>query len=133
MAVATTLDEMPTLRLVTLRRLVRRTVPPVVFEQETPLGVIEDVLQQIPAATAILVDGARIYQGTLGLPDVRGCDRTQSAEQAMTIDTPVLRAEDDVDVARSAMRTTDRVLVIAPDGELLGVLTIDDLASRPSR
>jgi hypothetical protein len=31
------------------------------------------------------------------------------------------------------MRITDRVLVIAPDGDLLGVLTAEDLAARPSR
>jgi len=126
------IDELPTLRLVTLRRLVRRTVPPIVFDQATPLGVVEDALAQVPDATAVLVDTSRVYQGTLRLPDLVFCDRTAPAEEAMSIVTPVLFGEEDLAAARTAMSSadTDRVLVIAPDGELLGVLTERDLDDR---
>lgn len=126
------IDELPTLRLVTLRRLVRRTVPPIVFDQKTPIGVVGDILAQIPDATAVLIDGSRVYQGTLRLHDLSACDRTSPAEQVMSILTPVLLGEEDIDAAQAAMSSsdTDRVLVIAPDGELLGVLTDRDLADR---
>lgn len=126
------IDELPTLRLVTLRRLVGRTQPPVVFDQATPIGVVEDVLERQPSATAVLVDGAHVYQGTLRLADLADRERTLPAERVMAIGTPVLQAEDDLEAARLAMQRseTDRVLVIAPDGELLGVLTDRDLGGR---
>lgn len=126
------LDEQPTLRLYTLRRLVRRTVPPIIFDHATPIGIVEDVLSQVPSATAVVIDEARVFQGTVRLIDLADRDRTAPIERVMTDVTPILLAEDDIDAAESAMRSfeTDRIVVIAPDGELLGVLTDSDLAER---
>jgi CBS domain-containing protein len=132
---ATHTDELPTLRLVTLRRLVRGTASPIVFDQETHVDEIEVALQGAPGAVVILVDGAGVLQGTLRLGDLRQLDPAARAAHVMSRGTPMIDAENDIEAARLLMKcsATDRLLVVTPTGELLGVVTDGDLATAPSR
>ena len=101
-------EELPTLRMVTLRRLVARVARfHVIVLGESPLR----------DSPAVVVDGDGVFLGTLCFGE---------AEPRMT---PVVLAEDDVDAARRAMREhdIDRVAVIDPTGDLLGVVTAADL------
>jgi hypothetical protein len=123
-------DDVQTLRLVTLRRLVKGTTPPLVFEETTPLESISEALKQTPDATAVLVDTNAVLQGTLRLGEIQELDGDVPAAWVMSRGAPVLEAEDDVDAARCAMSkgSANRVVVIGLTGELLGVLTERDIA-----
>lgn len=122
-------DEQPTLRLVTLRRLVRGTRPPVVLAQDVRVADVRRAFASEPSTVIVLVDDANVLCGTLRLADLTAMnDCCASAGDVMRA-APVLAAEDDIETARRAMDSaaTDRVVVIDTAGELLGVLTDRDL------
>lgn len=126
-------DDMPTLRLVTLRRLVRQAIPPVVLAQDARVVDVERALRLQPGTVAVLVDRSNVLQGTLRLGDLdrAGGDQGERAAHLMR-PAPVLEAEHDIEAARAAMSMsgTDRVVVIGTSGELLGVLTDGDVRVR---
>lgn len=122
-------DELPTLRLVTLRRLVRGTRPPLVFAHDVRVAVVQQAFAREPSTVVVLVDDANVLCGTLRLADLSAMnDGCASVGDVMRV-APVLEAEDDIETARCAMNSaaTDRVVVIDTAGELLGVLTDRDL------
>jgi CBS domain-containing protein len=120
-------DTILTVRLVTLRRLVRQSAPPITFHEATPVGDVLAALRAAPHAIAILVDNDGVLTGTLNLAEAGRCDRATRARDAASTAAPILAAEDDVGAAREAMKRSDRALVISAKGELLGVLTARDL------
>jgi Mg/Co/Ni transporter MgtE len=129
MAVCSLPEDVPTLRLVTLRRLVKGVAPSLVFEETTPLESIAEALHDDPDATAVLVDRDSVLQGTLRLAELADWEGDVPAAWVMERGAPVLEAENDIEAARYAMRKgdTDRVVIVSPSGELLGILTDRDL------
>lgn len=124
-------EDVATLRLVTLRRLVKATVPPLVFEGTATVDEVRAALREIPSATAVVIDECSVLQGTLRLDDIDDSDHDSRASDVMSRDAIVLEAENDPETARDAMeRTGGPVLVVSPSGELLGVLTPQDLIRR---
>ena len=127
-----TTDDLPTLRLVTLRRLLSNTVPPLVFDTSANIAAMKAALRDSPSSIAVLVDHDNILHGTVCLADLAAVDGAQPASTVMATATPVLAAENDVEAAYLEMFThhADRVLVVDPTGRLLGVLTMRDLTER---
>jgi CBS domain-containing protein len=119
--------EAPTLRLRTLRMLLRRTPAPQIFDAWTPVEDIALVLQG--GGTAVIVDDSNVLCGTLTLDDVASHDPHLPAAELMQAAPLVLLPEEDPEVARVAMsRThTDRIAVADHRGELLGILSAQDL------
>ena len=122
-------NDAPTLRLVTLRRLLGRREPPMVFDTRTIVSLIARALATSPATFAAIVDAASILRGTLCLADLADHDPAAAAEVAMVTLAPIMRPEDDVEDALLEMmaHAADRVLVVDSKGILLGVLTERDL------
>jgi predicted transcriptional regulator len=120
-------DELPTLRMSTLRRLLRQTVPPIVIDPSTPIATVARTLAAQPGATAVLVDASLVLRGTLAIDDLDGPN--DHAAEAIAVKTPMMEPETDLDSARMTMQLAgvDRVLVVAFNGQLLGVITRDDL------
>jgi CBS domain containing-hemolysin-like protein len=127
-------DEMPTLRLVTLRRLVRRSAPVTVVHASTTAKTVSVLLRASPRSTAVVVDRDGVLLGTLCLEDLAGVDPSDTADHAM-VEVPIMAPEHDADAALVAMYThaRDRVLVVDADGRLLGVLTRRDVSARTPR
>jgi predicted transcriptional regulator len=129
-------QDMPTLRLWTLRKLLAHTPPPLVFDQASPIGVIADALAETRNALAVLVDPAQNFRGILSHELVARGERTTPADQVMTTRTTVMEPEADVEAAVAMIREyeLDHVLVVTANGRLLGVLSRGDLeaAGRPS-
>jgi len=121
-------DDFATLRLITLRLLVRDTAAPIIFDVAVAIGEVERVLREQPEATAIFVDGG-VLQGTLRLEDLFAIDPAERAENVMSREAPVIVAENDLAAAQRAMAAShaNRIVVVNPAGELLGVLTEWDL------
>jgi Mg/Co/Ni transporter MgtE len=123
------IDGNPTLRLVTLRRLIRKSTPPLIVEASTKTSLVSAALRKSPGATAVVVDSRRVLQGTVRLAELVAAPNDEPIERAMSTTTPQLEPENDTESARLWMdaRHTDRVLVVSPDGALMGVLTRGDL------
>ena len=122
-------DDLPTLRIITLRRIVARRAPPLVFDSRTTIATIDDAFQQSSTAFAALIDSAGVLRGTLCVADLADIDRNASADAVMVTNAPIVRPEDDIDEAHLEMSAhgADRVLVVESSGVLLGVLTERDL------
>jgi CBS domain-containing protein len=120
-------DDLPTLRLVTLRRLLPRHGRTLAFELATPVAQVAAALGG-SAAIAAVVDGTGILQGTVALADLCDCDPACPIGAVMQRDASVLQAELELEQAWSLVRD-DRVLVVDADGRLLGILTRRDLAA----
>jgi len=120
---------MPTVRLRTLRRVVRGLAPPLVVSTMAPVGAVIEALASSPQATAVVVDVSHTVRGTVQLRELVGADADVAIERVMATHDPVMEPERDVDSARLelAARGADRVLVATSDGDLLGVLTRTDL------
>ena len=58
-------DEQPTLRLVTLRRLVRGTRPPLVLAQDVRVADVQQAFAREPGTVVVLVDDANVLELTL--------------------------------------------------------------------
>ncbi len=124
-------SESPTLRLVTLRRLVAKATAPLIFDAATDIGTVVHRLEASATRVAVLVDDGGVLEGTVCLDQLRDADHALPARAAMTMATPVLVSECDIGEARSAMMShgSDRVAVITPAGQLLGVLTAADVGA----
>lgn len=111
------LDDVPTLRIVTLRSLLAHRAP-VVLPADAPAATLARVHADAPAAIVALVDRTGLLIGT-----------RRARDRAIVRDAPQLRAKDDVDTARTALRRAgaDRALVVTADGQLLGILGAEDL------
>ena len=122
-------DDTPTLRIITLRRIVARRAPPLVFDSRTTIAVIIDTLQQTSTSFAALIDSTGVLRGTLCIADLADIDRNACADAVMVTNAPIVRPEDDIDEAHLEMTAhgADRVLVVESSGVLLGVLTERDL------
>ena len=122
-------EDMPTLRIITLRRIVARRAPPLVFDSRTTIAVIADTLLQSSTNFAALIDSEGVLRGTLCVADLADIDRNASADAVMVTNAPIIRPEDDIDEAHLEMTAhgADRVLVVESSGVLLGVLTERDL------
>lgn len=125
-------DDVPTLRLVTLRQLLRATLPPVVLGVGTSVEFVRRALGEIPGAMGVVVDPASMLVGTITLHELIGCAGDVAIERVMSAATAIVGPEQDIDAARTAMRAhdTDRVIVVDHDGSLLGILHASDLQRR---
>ena len=129
-------EDVPTQRLVTLRRLVSGRSHPPVFDQRARIHAVEGALREAPEAVVVLVDHAGVLQGTLRLEDLHAGDaRSMHVEAVMAREAPIMDPESSLEAAMSVMQAhqADRVLVVTPSGELLGVLTDDDLRRHARR
>lgn len=123
-------DDLPTLRLSTLRRLLARSPPLDVFDQTTPLSEIERALCSSCASIAILVDSMNILRGTVSHAELeRIDDHAAPAEAVMSRRVVSMLPETDIEAAYVTMMVhrTDHVLVVTASGELLGALSKADL------
>jgi CBS domain-containing protein len=129
--------ELPTVRLATLRRLLKTKPAPLVFARDTPLRIVDEALGELPQSTVVLVDRDHALCGVLAaanLPEHH--DQAARADVAMSTRIVFLEPEHDVDSALATLEANhaDHV-VVALAGELLGVLSRADLerAHRPRR
>ena len=125
-------DDVPTLRLVTLRGLVRATVPPIIIGVGTSVEFVRRTLAEMLGAIGVVVDPASVLVGTIALHELTGCASDAVIERVMSPTTAIVGPEQDIDAARTAMRAheTDRVIVVDHDGSLLGILRAGDLSRR---
>jgi CBS domain-containing protein len=113
--------------MLSLRRLIRDSVPPIVLEPSTPTSTVARMVAARPGAIAVLMDASFVVRGTLALEELHG--PSEHAADRLAVTTPMLEPETDVESARTTMRLAgvDRVLVVAYTGQLLGVITRSDL------
>jgi predicted transcriptional regulator len=129
--------ELPTLRLATLRRLLKTKPAPLVFARDTPLRIVDEALGELPQSTVVLVDRDHSLCGVLPVANLaKDHDQAARADVAMSTSIVFLEPEHDVDAALASLEANhaDHV-VVALAGELLGVLSRADLerAHRPRR
>ena len=129
--------ELPTLRLATLRRLLKTKPAPLVFARDTPLRIVDEALGELPQSTVVLVDRDHSLCGVLPVANLAADhDQTARADVAMSTSIVFLEPEYDVDSALATLEAhhADHV-VVALAGELFGVLSRADLerAHRPRR
>lgn len=129
--------ELPTVRLATLRRLLKTKPAPLVFARDTPLRIVDEALGELPQSTVVLVDRDHSLCGVLAVANLPAdYDEAARADVAMSTRIVFLEPEHDVDAALATLDANhaDHV-VVALAGELLGVLSRADLerAHRPRR
>lgn len=128
--------ELTTVRLATLRRLLRTKPAPLVFARDTPLRIVDEALRELPQATVVLVDRDHSLCGVVVVADLPSGDHAARADVAMSTRIVVLEPEHDVEAALATLDAhhADHV-VVALAGALLGVLSRSDLqrAHRPRR
>ena len=128
--------ELTTVRLATLRRLLRTKPAPLVFARDTPLRIVDEALRELPQATVVLVDRDHALCGVVEVADLLSGDHAARADVAMSTRIVVLEPEHDVEAALATLDAhhADHV-VVALAGALLGVLSRADLqrAHRPRR
>jgi CBS domain-containing protein len=123
-------EDLPTLRLTTLRRLLSKTAPPMVFDESICVSDIEQVLALSPGSLAVLVDAANVLQGTLSAAELElVADHSVCAANVMSRRVVSLLPETDLDTAVATMlvHRTDHVLVVTASGQLLGAFSKHDL------
>ena len=116
-------NEADTLRLVTLRRLVRGTCA-VVVPRHVSAATIAHRVRAIGATHAVVVDDAQVVCGVIAAAQVTRGFSQERADAVMSERFVVMAPEDDADEAVAALDAAgaERVVVVAHDGELLGVL-----------
>jgi CBS domain-containing protein len=121
-------SEIITLRLKTLRRLLGRERPLRVFDAGTSIGEVRWELAGTSAIAAIVgIDG--VLSGTASFEDLSGFDPDVAVGDVMDRAAPTAEAELEVEDAWHLLqeRHADRVVVVSPSGELLGILTSAEL------
>jgi len=129
-------QDLPTLRLRTLRRELVGVLPPIVLDARAPLIEVERALIDAGGGLAILVDASGVFQGTVSLAELRAADDGRAAAATrMSSRVPMMEPESEVEGAMRAMghAGVEHVLVVAADGALLGVLSRRDLERRAAR
>jgi Mg/Co/Ni transporter MgtE len=123
------MDEIATLRMRTLRMLLRRsTVPLVVIEESATLEDVRRVVRERRAPLVVVVDAEHALLGTVSPAQLAGDDGAPTRVAA-------LRAEEDVDATAARVLAEDLayVLVIESTGELIGILSAAAITDRPAR
>ena len=123
------MDEIATLRLRTLRMLLRRsTVPLVVIDESASLEDVRRVVRERHAPLVVVVNAAQALLGTVSPAQLAGDDGAPARVAA-------LRAEEDVDATAARVIAEDLayVLVIESTGELIGILSAAAITARPAR
>jgi len=123
-----------TLRIQTLRRLLARDRPVRVFDATTSIGEVRWELADTRGIAAI-VDDAGVLSGTATLDDLAAGQPDCSVSDVMDREAPTAPAELEVEDAWQLLQQhhADRVVVISPSGELLGILTIAELDAARGR
>ena len=121
-------DDLPTLRMMTLRRLLATVPQPLVVEASTEVAAVEAGLREKRAGVAVVVDNGGVLRGTLQLEDLAACAGHTHADEVMATANPALEPESGLEDAEQSFAGGCRcVLVVASTGQLLGVLTKRDL------
>jgi CBS domain-containing protein len=121
-------SEGTTLRLKTLRRLLGRDRPLRVFDAGSSIGEVRWELAGTTTIAAIVgIDG--VLSGTASFEDLAGYDPEVVVGDVMDRAAPMAAAEEEVEDAWQLLqeRHADRVVVVSPSGELLGILTSSEL------
>lgn len=126
-------DEAPTLRLTTLRTLVRHAPPLAVVPISTPLADLADVLLD-HRVWIVVVDQEGMLAGVLSSENAMralACDPDGWVADHMARSSILLSAEADIEEAWGAVihQDADHVLVASAHGDLLGVLQTSLLAT----
>jgi CBS domain-containing protein len=123
-------SETSTLRLRTLRRLLGRDRQLRVFNTAALVGEVRWELANTRTIAAV-VDDDGVLAGTVSVVDIAGFSPDRSVGEVMTTTAPTAAAESEVEDAWQLARKerADRVVVISPKGELLGILSIGELAA----
>lgn len=129
----TTEDEAPTLRLTTLRTLVRHAPPLAVVPLSTPLADLVEVLID-HRVWIVVVDDQGMLAGVLSSDNAMRalkCDPDGWVADHMARSSILLSAEADIDEAWGAVihEDADHVLVASAHGDLLGVIQTSLLAT----
>lgn len=129
----TTEDEAPTLRLTTLRTLVRHAPPLAVVPLSTPLTDLAEILLD-HRVWIVVVDAAGMLTGVLSGEDALRalkCDPDGWVADHMERSSILMGAEADIEDAWAAARAEDasHVLVASAHGDLLGVIQTPLLAT----
>jgi CBS domain-containing protein len=114
-------DETPTQRLYTLRRLLKGTAPPLIFDESTPLEMVERALLASPSSLAVVVDASNSLCGVFS--------RSERGTSCTSTRAVILEPETEVEGASHTMDTehVEHVLVVTSAGELLGVVSRRDI------
>ena len=124
-------DELPTLRLRTLRRLLAGR-PIVALHHAMPVAVARALFREARVPIAAVVDeGGDTLCGTIAWRDLRRVDDGErSLGEVMEHDYVTVAAESDLDAALAMMTEhgVDHVIVVGVDGELVGILDAHDLS-----
>jgi CBS domain-containing protein len=123
-------SETSTLRLRTLRRLLGRDRQLRVFNLSVLVGEVRWELANTRAIAAV-VDDAGVLVGTASVVDIAGFSPDRAVGEVMETNAPTAAAESEVEDAWQLARAqrADRVVVISPKDELLGILSIGELAA----
>ena len=126
-------DEAPTLRLTTLRTLVRHAPPLAIVPLSTPLSDLAEVLID-HRVWIVVVDKAGMLEGVLSSDNAMRalkCDPDGWVADHMARSSILLPAEADIEEAWAAVihQDADHVLVASARGDLLGVIQTSLLAT----
>jgi Mg/Co/Ni transporter MgtE len=123
-------SEATTLRLRTLRRLLGRDRQLRMFGAAVSVGEVRWELSSSRTIAAI-VDDNGVLAGTVSIVDLAGIAPDRSVGEIMDRSAPTAAAELEVEDAWQLARAqrADRVVVVSPNGELLGILSIGELAA----
>jgi CBS domain-containing protein len=123
-------SEATTLRLRTLRRLLGRDRQLRIFGAAASIGEVRWELANTRAIAAI-VDDSGVLAGTASVVDIAGFAPDRAVGEVMQTNPLTAAAETEVEDAWQLAKTerADRVVVVSPKGELLGILSISELAA----
>ena len=126
-------NDLPTLRLTTLRTLTRHAPPLAVVHVSTPLANLEPMLVD-ERSWVVAVDDDGILRGVLSHDDAEYAlriDHDGWVTDYMARSSITLDAECEIAEACAAVEAegVDHVLVVSPGGELLGVVLAGVLAT----
>jgi Mg/Co/Ni transporter MgtE len=126
--------EATTLRLQTLRRLLGRERQLRVFGAAATIGEVRWELGDTRAIAAI-VDDNGVLAGTVSYSDLAAGEVDQRVGDVMDRSAPTALAELEVEDAWQLVRAhrADRVVVVSAKGELLGIVSINELATARAR
>lgn len=123
------MDEIATLRMRTLRMLLKRsTVPLVVIQESAAVEDVRRIVRERGAPLVVVVDADQALLGTVSPAQLIGDDTAPARVAALV-------AEEDVDATALRVIADDLayVLVIEPTGELIGILSAAAITGRPTR
>lgn len=126
---ALALDDLPTLRLRTLRRLLAGR-PIIALHHAMPIAVARALVLEARLPIAAVVDhGANTLCGTLAWRELRRGPDGGIVADVMDAEYVTIAAESDLAAAKALMEEhgVDRLVVIGARGDLLGIVDANDL------